>query len=165
MASTNAPAASDVETKRSTLLHHETSILLIGILHYAAAGMLAAAAVALVVINGQPGMRFAALLGLLACGYALAGFMLRNLDARARYSATIMAALGMFAMPVGSVLSAYVLWLIHIKEGRAVLSPEYREVVAATPQIKCRVTHSTLAVGIVLTGVAVYRVLQVFLHR
>ncbi|MDF3057323.1 MAG: hypothetical protein K0R17_1538 [Rariglobus sp.] len=137
---------------------------MIGLLYYAAAGLLAVAAIAGVAMKGfEAGGRFMSLLGLLAAGYGFAGYLLRRLDARARYSATLMAVLGLVALPIGTVLNAYVLWLIHVKRGRTVLSPEYRAVVAETPQFRCRVTNSVLALGIGLVGVTVYGLLQGFL--
>ncbi|MFA6960496.1 MAG: hypothetical protein WC205_07090 [Opitutaceae bacterium] len=164
MATKSVHSTSQAETIRSEHLRHETTINMIGQLYYVGAAFLVIAAVVSVVQKHETAGQFAIMLGLLAAGFAFAGYMLRRLDARARYCATLMAVLGLVAFPIGTVLNAYVLYLIHVKKGRTVLSPEYREVVAATPEFKARVAHSALALGIVLVGVTVYRVLMVFLH-
>ncbi|HTJ79787.1 MAG TPA: hypothetical protein VL357_12400 [Rariglobus sp.] len=166
MASSSAPLSTSAETTRSEHLRHETTILMVGMLYYVAAGMMMAAAVAsLVLKNGtEAAVRFASLMGLLAAGYGFAGYLLRRLDARARYAASMMAVLGMLAVPIGTVFNAYVLWLVHNKKGRTVLSPEYRQVIAETPQIQCRVINSVLALGIVMVGIAIYRILEMFLR-
>jgi len=167
MASSSTRKDRDAEETRAEHLRHETAIITVGLLYYAAAGLLAAAAIAsLVMTNGtEAAVRFASLLGLLAAGFGFAGYLLRLLDMRARYAASMMAVLGMLAVPIGTVLNAYVLWLVHSKKGRTVLSPEYREVIAKTPQIQCRVTNSVLALGIVMVGVAIYRVVELFLKH
>ncbi len=118
----------DAERLRAENLRHETALLMVGTLYYAAAGLLLAAAIASVAIKGgtPAAVRFASLVALLAAGFGFAGYLLHRLDMRARYSASMMAVLGMLAVPIGTVLNAYVLWLVHSKKGRRVLSPEYR---------------------------------------
>ena len=166
MATESKPATGDVINLREENLRHETAITLVGMLYYVAAGMLIAAAItSLAMTKGTAAaVRFASMLGLLAAGFGFSGYLLRRLDMRARYAASMMAVLGMLAVPIGTILNGYVLWLVHSKKGRVVISPEYREVVAKTPQIKCRATNAMLGLGIALVGVAVYRVLQLVLQ-
>lgn len=152
-----SPAAAE----RAEHLHHETAVRTAGLLFYVAGGALAIAAVAVIALrSGEAAVRSMSTFGLLAGGYAFAGLLLRRLDARARYAATLMGVLGLLAMPIGTVLNGYVLWLIHSKKGRRVLSPEYRDVVAQAPEYECRVAHSVKAMGILLVTVAVAGVLR-----
>jgi hypothetical protein len=55
-----------------------------------------------------------------------------------RIPATIVSVLGLAGVPLGTLISLYALWLIHSRKGRLVLSPEYSEIVEATPHIKYR---------------------------
>ena len=48
------------------------------------------------------------------------------------------AALGLLAFPIGSIISLFILILLCRPKGIRVLSPDYREVIAATPHIKYR---------------------------
>lgn len=158
-----APGAPD--TLRAVHLRHETAIRGAGLLYFVGAGFLVLAACAAVAARGQAGGRFLPLALMLAAGYGYAGFLLRRLDARARYAATLMGGLGLLAFPVGTVLNGYVLFLVHAKSGRTVLSPEYRAVVAATPEYRARMGNAALALGAALAGVTVYRLFQLFLLR
>ncbi|MCC7387100.1 MAG: hypothetical protein IT384_35025 [Deltaproteobacteria bacterium] len=66
------------------------------------------------------------------------GWALRRLDERARVPALILAAVGLLGFPVGTVISAYILYLVASAKGRTILSPEYRALAARTPHIRYR---------------------------
>jgi hypothetical protein len=151
-------------TQRAEHLRHETAIQMVGLLYFAAAlGALAAGVTVAVLTHDEDTIRVAILFGLLSIGFGYSGWLLRRLDTRARYTASLLAVIALMALPIGTVLGGYVLYLVHSKKGRTILSPEYREVIAATPEFQCRVANSALALGIGLVGFAIYNVVRVFL--
>lgn len=150
------PAATDAAL-RAEHLHHETILLTMGRLYLVAGAALFLAAIMIVALRQTgEGLRVASVFAMLAAGHAFAGLHLRGLDARARFSASVMAVLGLLAFPVGTVLSGYVLYLVHAPKGRRILSPDYRAVVEKTPEYKCKVTHAGFALGVALVLVTVY---------
>jgi hypothetical protein len=161
-------AVTDSAAVRAEHLRHETAIQMIGLLYFTAAVCLLAAGVTVAVLtHGEEAVRVSIMFGLLAVGFGYSGWLLRRLDTRARYTASLMAVIALMALPIGTVLGGYVLYLVHCKKGRTILSPEYREVIAATPEFQCRVANSALALGIGLVGFTVYNLVRVFLltHR
>jgi succinate dehydrogenase/fumarate reductase cytochrome b subunit len=70
--------------------------------------------------------------------YFQVGRWLRALNPKARIPATLLSVLGLFGFPVGTLIGLYVLYLLHSKKGVMVFSPEYRQVIEATPQIRYR---------------------------
>ncbi len=128
---------------RTSHINHEAGVKSIGTLYYLGAiavivagfgmfGLFASSegAVMSVVI----GVFFLALGGLqfwLARG-------LRGLKAWARIPTGILAALGLLGFPVGTLINAYILYLLFSKKGNMVFSDEYQGVIAATPDIKSR---------------------------
>lgn len=153
--------AIDDSALRAAHLHHETILVTMGRLYYAAGACLLLAGITIAVLrqNGE-GLRIASVFAMLAAGHAFAGHLLRRLDARARFSASVMAVVALFAVPIGTVLGGYVLYLVHSAKGRKILSPEYRAVVARTPEYKCRVSNAGFALAAVLVVVAVYQLLR-----
>ena len=63
---------------------------------------------------------------------------LRKLKPNVRIPAIILSALGLFAIPVGTIIAIYMLYLLGSAKGRTVFSEEYAQVIAATPHIKYR---------------------------
>lgn len=65
---------------------------------------------------------------------ALVAIAMRRKISNARYAAMLLAALGMFAFPFGTIFGIYVLIVMGAKETPFVLSEEYKKVIKATPQ-------------------------------
>ena len=71
---------------------------------------------------------------------------------------TISAVFGLIAFPLGTLIGAYVLYLIWSSKGHYIFSPEYKEVIAATPYVKYKMSIIVkiflyLLIGVVLLGV------------
>ena len=64
------------------------------------------------------------------------GFEIRKLKSWARIAAGIMSGIGLLGFPVGTVINAYILFLLFGKKGQMVFSTDYKEIMAATPHIK-----------------------------
>ena len=142
-----SPAAA--EQIRRGLIKHEAGLRALGLLYVCGALFyaLAAAGIAFLIFLEQsttPDRRggLAELAFLIA---ALAGFSglhlwigqgLRQLDGRVRIAAILTSAVGLLGFPIITLASAYFLYLLAGAKGRRVLSPEYRTIVAATPQVR-----------------------------
>lgn len=66
------------------------------------------------------------------------GWCLRRLRPWTKIPAMVLAALSLFAFPVGTVIGLYLLLILAGKKGRFVLSPEYAGIRERTPHIKYR---------------------------
>jgi hypothetical protein len=79
--------------------------------------------------------------------YGAAGFGLRKLKPWARIAATIVSVIGLIGFPIGTIISGYILYLLWNKKGRTIFTPNYQDVIAATPHIQYK---TTLLVWIIL---------------
>ena len=68
----------------------------------------------------------------------IAGIGLRQLQGWSRIPAAIVAAVSMVSVPIGTVVGIYILYLIFSPKGSRVLSAEYRQIVALTPDMRYR---------------------------
>jgi hypothetical protein len=75
-----------------------------------------------------------------------------------RIAGTLLAIPGLLAIPLGSLVSVYILWVLLSKKGRMVFSPEYARIIAATPHLRYR----TSVVVKVLLGVLLAIMLVIF---
>jgi hypothetical protein len=73
------------------------------------------------------------------------------LNNRARICGIVLASVGLLAVPIGTVISGYILYLLACKKGRFICSPDYHAIVQATPHVKYRtspVAWALLAVAV-----------------
>jgi hypothetical protein len=162
-------ATSDAEAVRREHINHEASLKSIGLLYYLGGiGLIGGIAASLASLtHGGRGagalLGVSAILAILAVAVFAVGRGLRTLRPGARIPATILAAIGLLGFPFGTLINGYVLWLIHSRKGRRVLSPDYAAIVEATPQVKYRtplLVWGALGllvltlVGLVLAGLA-----------
>ncbi len=66
----------------------------------------------------------------------IVGYGLTNLKSWVPIPAAIVAILSLYNVPFGTIVGAYMLWLVFSKKGRVIFSPEYAAIVAATPHIE-----------------------------
>jgi hypothetical protein len=137
----------EAERIRHELLEHEAELKFYGLFYLLGGivGGLAFLAMALAVALGQLGRTESGLapwLFLMVFGglgsflYLWLGIGLRRCDRKVRKLAIVMAAFGLLAFPVGTLINGYFLYLLLGEKGSRVLSPEYQAVIAATPHIK-----------------------------
>ncbi|MBI3917634.1 MAG: hypothetical protein HY322_11575 [Betaproteobacteria bacterium] len=157
-------AAPGVEAVREEHLGHETNIKAVGGL-FMLAGMLASFTALSVIVSGAVGamesmavLVTGVLLAFLAVSSVVVGWGLRMLRAWARTPSVILAVIGLLGFPIGTLLNAYVLWLLASRKGRMVFSVEYASIVEATPHMKYR----TPLVLWILLGVIVLLVVVLF---
>ncbi len=150
------------ESIRTAHLSHEASVKSIGTLYYIGAVMLIIGAIALP-FDPKRGIAhpwlIATLLILLGVVYFKLGQWFRALQPKARTPGTILAAFGLLGFPLGTLINAYVLYLIHSAKGKVVFSEEYQAVVAATPGIK----YKTSLLVWIFIGLLIFFVLAAIL--
>ena len=91
-------------------------------------------------------------------GQFFAGWAVRALRPGGRILGCVLSGLGLLGFPIGTVINAYILYLFLSKKGRTIFSPEYQDVIAATPHVKYRtsiIVWIFLALVVLLLAVAV----------
>jgi hypothetical protein len=131
-------ANAQAEAIRKAHISHEASIKAVGLLYYlGAVGVTLVGAAGLVAGRGA-GMDMVPSLLLIAlgAGYAFAAWGLRALRPWGRIVGIVIACIGLIGFPIGTLINAYILYLFLSKKGRTIYSPEYLDVIAATPHVK-----------------------------
>jgi hypothetical protein len=130
----------DAVAIREAHLKTEASIKSIGILYWLAAIALVITSLPIITTaHSEEGITVLATgVGLLIVGILqfVVGFEIRKLKSWARIAAGIMSGIGLFGFPVGTIINAYILFLLFGKKGQMVFSAPYQEIMAATPHIK-----------------------------
>lgn len=150
---TGSTESHDAELTRRKYLSHEASIQSVGLLYMvgAAFSMLYGVGMVFAMLysqtapaTGNPAsVDYAEIvIGLVvfAVGMlqAYGGWSLRTLNASGKPIAVLLSVIGLFGIPIGTLISLYILYLLLSEKGRMVFSPEYKAVIAATPHIRYR---------------------------
>lgn len=80
---------------------------------------------------------------------------LRRLRPWARWTSVVLSALGLLAIPVGTLISGYFLYLLLSRKGEYIFSPPYQHVIAATPHIKYRTSPIVIVLVVLLAIVLI----------
>lgn len=151
---------SDAEAVRRQYLNHEASVRSVGFLYYlGGAAMLVMSGVGIIGALGASGMIGAMelamlfLILLLGIGQIVVGTGLRRLRKWARIPTAILSGIGLLGFPIGTIINAYILYLVLSKKGGMVFSDEYRAVMEQTPHIKYR---TSIVIWILLALVLVF---------
>jgi hypothetical protein len=76
---------------------------------------------------------------------------LRQFRPWARTTSIVLAVIGLVRVPVGTLVNAYILYLLLSQKGRRIFQSDYADIVAATPDIKYRGSIVTwILVGILV---------------
>lgn len=133
------------ESVRKTHIKNESSIKSIGILYYLAAFFL--------ILGGFWGIAEASrttasspavgesvvitMVFLLLGGLnVFTGISIRKFKPWARVVCILFAAIGLLGFPLGTLISAYMLYLLLNKKASMIFSPSYKNIIAATPHVK-----------------------------
>lgn len=112
--------------------------------------------VAMLVGGSVAFVAIAALLGALAYGY-------RSLSPWVKYVGTPVSVLGLLAIPVGTLIHGYILYLIWCEKGRRVLADDYAAIIRATPQVRYkRTVGDWIAVVLLVLLVAGFAAMLLF---
>jgi uncharacterized membrane protein (DUF2068 family) len=163
-------SASEAERIRRAHIAHEASIKSIGILYMLGAIILIPASIFLLVspqkANDAEGMVVFGIgamylfLGVLQLATAVG---LRKLAPWARWVAVVFSAIGLIGFPIGTLISAYILYLLLSQKGSMVFSENFKSIITATPHVKYKTSKVVwvllillLALFIVVIGFAVF---------
>lgn len=149
------PELHNPEAIRKRFLNHEASIQSIGSLYLLGCVILVVMGVAGLLGYREPDatMLMSAFFLVFGVAEGWIGWHLRKLDPRSKIGATVLAAIGLLAFPLGTLINAYVLYLLHSAKGKYVFSPEYRAVITDTPHIRYRISILIwIFLGIVIIG-------------
>lgn len=148
---------SEAEAVRREHIKHEASVRSIGTLYYLGGAFMIIGAVVLLTValgargDGSPPIVLATVFVIL---YAALGVLsifvargIRQLKSWARTVATVLSIIGLLGVPVGTIINAYFLYLLHSSKGKRIFAPDYAAIVAATPFVKYR---TSIVVWIVL---------------
>lgn len=162
VAASSEPYAIEDERLRRALLNHEVSIQAVGRLMILGGGIATLAGLSILVAAVAGELREAApVIGLTAAylglgvGSLWVGNQLRTLDPRGRIPGALINGFGLVGFPVGTLISAYILYLLLSEKGRQVLSREYQGVVARTPHIRYKTPIVLIVVLTLLVSAAV----------
>lgn len=75
---------------------------------------------------------------------------LRKLRRSARVIAGIISTVGLLAFPFGTIINAYILYLLFSSKGNRVFSPDYQEVIEQTPHVVHRYSLVLTVLAIIL---------------
>lgn len=158
-------------TIRQAHIKHEASVKSIGTLYYIGTVLLGlgllvqiAQAVGFVINSSSDVSAMASglgktvvmivILGLLAAIQGVCGYGIRNLKSWGRIMGIVLGAIGLIGFPVGTIISAYILYLLISRKGGMVFSAEYKEIIAATPEVKYKTSIIVwIILGIIVLGV------------
>ncbi len=159
------PTGLTPEIIRTDLVGHEASVRSVGLLYWFEAALVLAAGTWLMFGEQVTPPTSANLVpqhvvggGLLGLGLVifLTGVCLRRLDRKGRVPVALFSGIGLLAFPFGTLISAYIIYVIFGRKGEYVMSQEYREIVARTPHIKHKTSKGTwVLAGIILLVIQV----------
>jgi hypothetical protein len=145
-------ADSEAEAIRREHIKHEASVRSIGILYYLSGTLMVVGGAGLMA-NSVAGAT-ETFLKLLAPFYLALGVLMlfvargvRTLRPWARIATIVVAAIGLLGFPVGTLINGYILYLMLSKKGKRIFEEDYKDIIAATPQVKYR---TSIVIWIVL---------------
>jgi hypothetical protein len=174
----SAAAGSSPEAVRLAYLSHESNVRSIGTYYYFSGGLLVFLAAIVILCGliatlGAQGKSMVPLVAVIVEALvlgAVAGLLLwcagkfKRLDPRGIIPGTIVAAIGLLSIPIGTVINGFILYFIYSDKGRFVFSDEYRRVVEATPQIVCKTAlWVKIVIGLVVVAFLAFVAISVLI--
>jgi hypothetical protein len=170
VADVDAPAA-DAERVRREHIGHERQLRAVGALYLfgGVLGLLGGIALIVGSIGAERGggeMTAIAVLYVAISAFSLVlGWGYRKLAPWVRIPGTVLAAIGLLGIPIGTIISLAILWMIWSAKGKVVLSPQYAAIVAATPHVRYRMTVVDWIVWGLLAAVLIGLVAMLMMAR
>jgi hypothetical protein len=147
---------SDAEAVRRAHIRRETSLRSVGILYWLGAALMLFAGAAIMIGSAQDDAGMAASLGLvyllLGAGLGIVGWGYRELLPWVRWPGGIFSTLGLLAIPFGTIIHAYILYLMFSPQGSRVFAPDYADIRRQTPHVKFKRTPLEWAIVLVILG-------------
>ncbi len=140
---TTADAYADAAALRREHLHREAAIRSIGTVYFISAGLAILGALMVVIrvvilpgnVDEDSPTGLLIFLSALSAALIVVGRGVRALVRWTRIPVILLSGLGLLAIPIGTLVHGFVLWLVLSAKGRTVFSEEYAAAVAATPDI------------------------------
>lgn len=164
-------AESDAESTRRKYLNHEASVKGVGSLYLLGGVLGAIGLLALFVgvafggamVGGQE-VVVLLLFGGIGVMQIIAGLGLRKFTNTGRILGSVIAGISLIAFPIGTLIGAYILYLLLGAKGKVVFSPEYQAVIAQTPHIRYRTSKVVwILLGLVLL-IIVFGLVALFIN-
>jgi len=148
-------ADANVEAIRREHLKHEASVKSVGTLYVLGGILVFIAGLGILLAPGQNGTNPIMIAGgffmlLLAVGQFWVGLGLRKLKCWTRIPTAVVSGIGMLGFPLGTVINGYIMYLVLSKKGRMVLSDDYQQIIAQTPEIKYKSSILVLLLVVIL---------------
>jgi hypothetical protein len=156
------PEIGEAAAIRREHIKREAAIRSIGTLYYLGGALLCLGAIALVlgssnfsrslnISRSLPGGIGGAILIVMGVLSMFVARGLRQLRPWARTTTVVLSVIGLVRVPFGTLINAYILYLLLSEKGRRIFQSDYADIVAATPDVKYR----TSVVTWVLLGILV----------
>jgi hypothetical protein len=132
---------------REAHIRHEIQLKAVGALYYLGGALALVFGLLMIPVYLQTaapfdqmyGLSALMLVGLGALSLVL-GYGFRRLMPWVRIPGAIVSGIGLLAIPIGTIVSAWILYLMFCEKGRTVLAPEYQAIVSASPEVRYRRT-------------------------
>jgi len=129
---------SEAERIRRQYLNHEASVKSIGTLYLVGAIAMTVVSVPATFLGPPAGpWELGVLIGLIVLFFCV-GRGLRRLQRWTRVPVVVLAVIGLFQFPLGTIINAYILYLMLSPKSAYVMSDEYRTIIEQTPHIRYR---------------------------
>lgn len=144
-ATANPVSMGGPEGIRREHIKHEASVKSVGTLYILGSTFLTLACVGIVIagVSGQMGAQELGIMVGMGSFYAVlagvqgfTGYGLWKLKPWSRWIAVAFSALGLLVVPIGTLISAYILYLLLSEKGKMVFSEPYQHIIAQTPHVK-----------------------------
>jgi len=136
---------SQAEAIRREHIKHEASVRSIGALYFISGAVLLVAGVGAVLSGGLGESAFGVPAAAVLIIYAAFGVLsiavgrgIRALEPWARTTCIVLSFVGLIGIPIGTLVSGYILYLLLSAKGKRLFEPDYPAIIAATPHIKYR---------------------------
>lgn len=163
--------SADVDVRQAHL-KHEAQLRSVGLLYFLGAFIMLVMAVPFLFAFPEAGSREANDLPMLlfftlfpfavAFVFCTVGYGFRALRSWVRIPGTAFGLLGLTQFPLGTLINAYVLYLMYCPKGRTVLAPDYARVRAATPHLRHRRGLLGTLVLMILIGVITFVLVEAY---
>lgn len=167
LSSSAMPGSSDDEVIRKQYLSHEASVKSIGFLYLLGGvfGILAGIFYIVMSISNQVPPDMQQIQGIMigmgifflviSALQLYAAISVRKLETPGRIIVTVFSVIGLAGFPIGTLISAYILYLLWSAKGKFIFTPEYQRVIQATPHIKYKTSIVVwIFLGLVLLLIA-----------
>jgi hypothetical protein len=161
--------AEPAEITRRKYLNHEASVKSIGSLYYLSAALCLFSAIVGPFLHKESLGSSRLLSSLLLIGFAVGFFYMgkqfRALNPKIRIAGVVLACIGLVGFPIGTLVNAYILYLLLSRKGKYIFSDEYKEIILETPHVKYKMSKIVLFFAWLMVGLMLLAVFFTIFHR